>query len=174
LLLCKFPVRFFVCINTTRFGPNTFPAHNSVIFASEVQVDYIAKTLFQPIINGRAATVEVKKEAEEGFVESIDVELNGTVFSAGCSNWYMNKKGRNSASWPGYAATYWYRTFFPRWNDFVLENGSKSKLGRLLQSVYGVLMPKITIFLLLVTTGLIAKETTFGRQLQNYVMKALL
>ncbi|KAG9186591.1 hypothetical protein G6011_09699 [Alternaria panax] len=42
------------------FGPNTFPAHNSVIFASEVQVDYIAKTLVLPLLDGRASTIEGK------------------------------------------------------------------------------------------------------------------
>ncbi|KAH7371123.1 monooxygenase, partial [Pyrenochaeta sp. MPI-SDFR-AT-0127] len=92
------------------FGPNTFPAHNSVIYSSEVQVDYLAKTLFQPLLDGAAQIIEVKKGAEEEFVADVDQELSGTVFSAGCSNWYINTDGRNSASWPGYAATFWYKT----------------------------------------------------------------
>lgn len=31
------------------FGPNTFPAHNPALFACEVQVEYVAKSLFAPI-----------------------------------------------------------------------------------------------------------------------------
>jgi hypothetical protein len=159
--------------NRFRFGPNTFPAHNSVIFASEVQVDYIAKTLFQPLIDGRATTVEVKAGAEEKFVQHIDQELNGTVFSAGCSNWYVNQQGRNSASWPGYAATYWYKTIFPRWNDFVLQGATSNILRRVLHLVFGAFIPKVTIFILLATVGLMAKETTLGKQLQTYIAKHL-
>jgi cation diffusion facilitator CzcD-associated flavoprotein CzcO len=69
------------------FGPNTFPAHNSVIFTSEVQVEYIAKTLVTPIIEKLAGIVEVKDVAEEEFARGIDKSLRGSVFSAGCSNW---------------------------------------------------------------------------------------
>ena len=105
-----------------RFGPNTFPAHNSVIFSSEVQVDYIAKTLVLPLLNPSGLTVEVKKKAEDDFVADIDKELSGTVFSSGCSNWYINSKGRNSASWPGLASNFWRKTVFPQWNDFILNS----------------------------------------------------
>ncbi|PVH77662.1 monooxygenase [Cadophora sp. DSE1049] len=108
------------------FGPNTFPAHNSVLFASEVQVEYIAKTLFASIMNKRAAVFEVKREAEEEFTSGVDSLLSGTVFSAGCSNWYINSEGRNSASWPGHAFSYWRATWFPRFKDFKLAGGSRS------------------------------------------------
>jgi hypothetical protein len=104
-----------------------------------VQVDYLVKTLFLPLLNGKALSVEVKKGAEEEFVLGIDKELRGTVFSAGCSNWYINDEGRNSASWPGFASTFWYRTLFPRWNDFELEGGSSfwmlTKARRLISSI---------------------------------------
>ena len=62
--------------------------------------------------------------AEEKFVRDLDDELSLTVFSAGCSNWYINKAGRNSAAWPGLAATFWKATLFPRWKDFVTQGGS--------------------------------------------------
>lgn len=89
-----------------------------------MQVDYLAKTLFQPLLDGAAQSVQIKQEAEEDFVTSIDEKLNGTVFQAGCSNWYINAEGRNSASWPGYAAHFWYQTLFPRWRDFEFHGGS--------------------------------------------------
>lgn len=106
------------------FGPNSFPAHNSVIFATEVQAEFIVKSLFTPIMNNRASIIEVRQEAEDNFTAGVQALLNGTVFSANCSNWYINAKGKNSASWPGYASTFWRETFFPRFKDFKLEGGS--------------------------------------------------
>ncbi|KAL1877871.1 hypothetical protein Daus18300_002224 [Diaporthe australafricana] len=106
------------------FGPNTFPAFNSVIYAVEVQVDYLAKTLFKTVIDGYADVMEAKEEAETHFVDELDKTLAKTVFNSGCNNWYMNSSGRNSASWPGMASTFWRATFFPRWGDFALEGGN--------------------------------------------------
>jgi len=117
--------------------------------------------------------VEVKAAAEEGFIENIDIELSGTVFSAGCSNWYVNKEGRNSASWPGYAANYWYKTIFPRWNDFVLQGGSSNVFKRVYNSVFGTFLSKIAFVTVLATAGLMAKETDFGHQLHSYFARSL-
>jgi hypothetical protein len=96
------------------FGPNTFPAHNSVLFASEVQVGYLARTLLAPIIDHRISSLEVKPTAEYQWVNALQAELKGSVFEAGCSNWYINTHGRNSASWPGYASTYWKEALKPQ------------------------------------------------------------
>lgn len=68
--------------------------------------------------------MEVKEEAEEEFVRNLDKVLDETVFSAGCSNWYINKAGRNAAAWPGLAVTYWKQTFWPKWKDFEYSGGS--------------------------------------------------
>ncbi|KAF5636952.1 monooxygenase [Fusarium sp. NRRL 25303] len=106
------------------FGPNTFPAFNSVIYAIEVQVDYITSVLVKPIVDGYTHVVEVKQDAEEDFVENLDRVLSETVFSAGCSNWYINKAGRNSAAWPGEAVTFWKATYFPTWSHFLWTGGS--------------------------------------------------
>lgn len=105
------------------FGPNTFPAHNSALFACEVQVEFVGKSLFKPIIDHRASIIEVKETAEEQFVSEMQKSLDGTVFSAGCSNWYINAAGRNAASWPGYASAFWWATFFPQFADFELKGG---------------------------------------------------
>lgn len=75
-------------------------------------------------MDGYANVVEVKAEAEERFVHNLDKVLAETVFAAGCSNWYINSAGRNSAAWPGLAATFWKATAFPKWKDFVMDGGS--------------------------------------------------
>ncbi|KAF2731393.1 monooxygenase [Polyplosphaeria fusca] len=116
------------------FGPNTFPAHNSALFSCEVQIEYVARTLLAPIINRRAAVIEVKSTAENQWVNGIHEQLKGSVFQAGCSNWYINEFGRNAASWPGYASTYWKETLVPRSGVFVSRGGSRmwgfNALGR--------------------------------------------
>lgn len=109
---------------TDRFGPNTFPAHNSALFSCEVQIDYIARTLLAPIIDQRVSVVEIKGTAEDQWVNGIHQQLKGSVFEAGCSNWYINSFGRNSASWPGYASTFWKETLIPHKGVFVKSKGS--------------------------------------------------
>ncbi|KAL2788605.1 hypothetical protein BJX66DRAFT_326967 [Aspergillus keveii] len=107
------------------FGPNTFPAHNSVLFASEVQVGYIARTLVAPIIDKRISSLDVKGTVEDQWVNTLQADLRGTVFEAGCSNWYINKHGRNSASWPGYASTYWKEALKPQIGVFNTSPSSR-------------------------------------------------
>jgi hypothetical protein len=108
------------------FGPNTFPAHNSALFCCEVQVEYVTKTLFRTLMSNRAAVIEVKEDAEELHTNTVQQELKGSVFAAGCSNWYINPAGHNSASWPGYASDFWRKTFFPRFADYDLSEGDKN------------------------------------------------
>lgn len=106
------------------FGPNTFPANNSALFACETQVDFAIKSLFRPLLDHRATVIEVKQAAEDRETNSIHRNLTNTVFAGDCSNWYIGKHGRNAASWPGLARSYWARTYFPDWSAFNMSGGS--------------------------------------------------
>ncbi|KAL3483349.1 hypothetical protein BJX62DRAFT_231027 [Aspergillus germanicus] len=106
------------------FGPNTFPANNSALFACETQVVYAVKSLFIPILDRRTRTVEVKHSAEEKHTNNIHAQLQRTVFAGDCSNWYIGKYGRNAASWPAKAAKFWFATYFPDWSAFSWSGGS--------------------------------------------------
>lgn len=106
------------------FGPNTFPANNSALFACETQVDYAVKSLFEPLIDSRADIIEVKRTAEDSATQKIHQELTASVFAGDCSNWYIGKHGRNAASWPGLARSFWLATYFPNWNAFNMKGGS--------------------------------------------------
>ncbi|KAI0424193.1 monooxygenase [Xylaria sp. FL1042] len=106
------------------FGPNTFPANNSALFACETQVDYAIKSLFIPLMDKRAKVIEVRQSAEDRETNAIHTELTNTVFAGDCSNWYIGDYGRNSASWPGLARTFWFRTYFPDWSAFNMSGGS--------------------------------------------------
>jgi hypothetical protein len=119
-----------------------------VLFSTETQVAFVARTLLAPIIDQRAAIVEVKATAEDQWVNGIHSELSGSVFTAGCSNWYINDNGRNSASWPGYASTFWKETLIRRPNDFLIVKKSNlwffNMMGRWIRttgySTYGILV----------------------------------
>ncbi|KAL2847795.1 hypothetical protein BJY01DRAFT_262907 [Aspergillus pseudoustus] len=106
------------------FGPNTFPANNSALFACETQVVYAVKSLFIPILDRRTRIVEVKQPAEEKHTNNIHARLQNTVFAGDCSNWYIGKYGRNAASWPAKAANFWFETYFPDWSAFDWTGGS--------------------------------------------------
>lgn len=107
------------------FGPNTFPANNSALFACETQVDYAVKSLFQPLIDRRAHIIEVKQSAEDRETQAIHAGLGKTVFAGDCSNWYIGAHGRNAASWPGLARSFWWKTYFPDWSAFNMVGGSR-------------------------------------------------
>jgi hypothetical protein len=90
-----------------------------------VQVGYIARTLVAPIIDKRISSLDVKGTVEDQWVNTLQADLRGTVFEAGCSNWYINKHGRNSASWPGYASTYWKEALKPQIGVFNTSPSSR-------------------------------------------------
>lgn len=113
-------------LHTYSFGPNSFPANNSALFACETQVCFAVKALFKPILDHRTRVVEVKHSAEERHTISLQEKLKGTVFAGDCSNWYINQYGRNPASWPAKAALFWLETYFPNWNAFIWTGGSSS------------------------------------------------
>lgn len=106
------------------FGPNTFPANNSALFACETQVDYACKSLFTALLDGKARVMDVKQSAEDRETNAIHKNLADTVFAGDCSNWYIGEYGRNAASWPGLARSFWLKTYFPDWSAFNLVGGS--------------------------------------------------
>lgn len=152
-------VSAFIPNATPSFGPNTFPAHNSALFACEVQIEYIARELIAPLIDGRSSIIEVKATAEDQWVNEIQGQLQGSVFAAGCSNWYINDFGRNAASWPGYASTFWKETLIPRWGILVKSGGSRLWLfNRLKRGVRSVNSFAFLAIVLLSFTGIARKN----------------
>ena len=106
------------------FGPNTFPANNSALFACETQASYAIKSLIEPIVNKRATIIEVRQAAEDRNTNAIHHQLANTVFAGDCSNWYIGSFGRNAASWPGLARSFWWATYTPIWSDFNITGTS--------------------------------------------------
>lgn len=84
-------------------GPNSGLAHTSVILMIESQVEHILGAIEHlSAAKGRhVAGLEPKPAAQADFVTDIDKHMAGTVWtSGGCSSWYLDSSGRNSALWP--------------------------------------------------------------------------
>ncbi|TFK97994.1 hypothetical protein BDV98DRAFT_573741 [Pterulicium gracile] len=80
-------------------GPNTVTGHNSVIYSTEVQVDYIMK-LLRPLLQGKVAAFDVKDEATEAYNNRLQYWLSNSIYS-GCVSWYrIQKPGQRSPPTP--------------------------------------------------------------------------
>ncbi|AVW89745.1 flavin-containing monooxygenase [Celeribacter baekdonensis] len=88
-------------------GPNTGLGHNSVVYIIEAQVDYILGAL-DHIEAQNVSVIEVKPEAEEAYMDKIDVMSQGTVWLAGgCKSWYVDERsGRLTLIWPDFAHSF--------------------------------------------------------------------
>jgi hypothetical protein len=55
----------------------------------------------------RLTALEPTEEAQAGFIEEIDRQTDGSVWTAGgCVSWYLDATGRNSTLWPGSVRAY--------------------------------------------------------------------
>jgi cation diffusion facilitator CzcD-associated flavoprotein CzcO len=86
-------------------GPNTGLGSTSVVLMIEAQVEYVLRALAFLRAAG-VATVEPRAGAQEAFLAEMDARMRPTVWSSGCSSWYLDRTGRNSAIWPGFTWTY--------------------------------------------------------------------
>ena len=90
-------------------GPNTALGHSSVITMIEAQIEHIVGAMSH-MRSFTMASVEPRIEAQEAFVAQVDKKMKGTVWtSGGCTSWYLDAKGRNSALWPGFTFTFMRR-----------------------------------------------------------------
>jgi cation diffusion facilitator CzcD-associated flavoprotein CzcO len=95
-----FPNLFFL------LGPNTGLGHNSVLLMIEAQLGYL-RTLLAHRARAGAAVVEATEQAQADSVAAVDHGTEGSVWTAGgCTSWYLDRTGRNSALWPGSVRAY--------------------------------------------------------------------
>lgn len=99
------------------YGPNTNLGHNSIIFMVECQVNYLVECLRQMRAAGVQA-VEVRGDVVERFDRRQQARLRGSVWNAGCTNWYKTSDGAITNNWHGSTVEYWRRTRRPDLGDF--------------------------------------------------------
>jgi cation diffusion facilitator CzcD-associated flavoprotein CzcO len=92
-------------------GPHTGLGHNSVVLMIEAQVNYVMRCL--KLMRKRGQRVmEVREEAERGFMAEMRRRLPATVWeSGGCRSWYQDERtGETPVIWPGSVFAYQRRT----------------------------------------------------------------
>jgi cation diffusion facilitator CzcD-associated flavoprotein CzcO len=83
-------------------GPNTGLGHTSIVFMIESQVDYVLDALRAMRRRG-AHTLEVREEAQAAYNAELDRMTGDTVWvTGGCTSYYIDRNGHNSALWPTY------------------------------------------------------------------------
>jgi cation diffusion facilitator CzcD-associated flavoprotein CzcO len=83
-------------------GPNTGLGHTSIVFMIESQIAYVLDALRAMRRRG-AETLEVREEAQAAYNAELDRMTKGTVWvTGGCTSYYIDRNGHNSALWPTY------------------------------------------------------------------------
>ncbi len=90
-------------------GPNTGLGHSSMIFMIESQLAYILDCL-RLMDKRHVQAVEVRGEAQTSFNEEMQRRMSHTVWTSGCSSWYLDATRHNSTLWPGFTWEYRRRT----------------------------------------------------------------
>jgi cation diffusion facilitator CzcD-associated flavoprotein CzcO len=87
------------------YGPNTNLAHNSIVFMLESQFRYVLEG-FKVLQNYPDAVMDVRPDQQEHFAASVQNHLKDSVWSSGCTSWYLDANGKNTVNWPGFTFTY--------------------------------------------------------------------
>jgi cation diffusion facilitator CzcD-associated flavoprotein CzcO len=81
-------------------GPNTGLGHTSIVFMIESQIAYVLDAL-RTMRRRRAEVVEVREDAQAAYNAELDRMTKGTVWvTGGCTSYYIDRNGHNSALWP--------------------------------------------------------------------------
>jgi hypothetical protein len=87
-------------------GPSTGLGHNSVLLMIEAQIAYLRQVL-RYRREHRLATLEPTAEAQAAYVDRLDRDTEGSVWTAArCLSWYVDATGRNSTLWPNSVRSY--------------------------------------------------------------------
>jgi cation diffusion facilitator CzcD-associated flavoprotein CzcO len=113
-----YPNLFMLC------GPNTGLGHNSMVYMIESQIAHVLEAM-RAMKRSGADTVEVRAEANELFNQRIEQQHEGTVWTTGCSSWYLDDTGRNSTIWPDW--TWRFRQKTARFDPAVYELASRTR-----------------------------------------------
>ena len=86
-------------------GPNSGPGHNSLLVYVEGQLDYAVRGI-KTILEQNLRYLDVRKDVQLRYNESIQNRLTKTTWMSGCSSWYLTADGFNASMYPGFATQY--------------------------------------------------------------------
>ncbi|KAK5657805.1 hypothetical protein OQA88_2878 [Cercophora sp. LCS_1] len=89
----SYPNFFFSAVS-----PNSGTGHTSLISAIENQVNFALRVI-RPVLEGRASSAELKREAEETYTQQLQQDLKKRVWeTGGCPTWYVETSEMTSDS----------------------------------------------------------------------------
>jgi cation diffusion facilitator CzcD-associated flavoprotein CzcO len=91
------------------YGPNTNGGSGSVISTIEAGSNHLIAAL-REMDRAGADRIEVTRETADRFDRDMREALAGTVWHAGCTNWYVDANGNDPNQWPWLWTTYRRRT----------------------------------------------------------------
>ncbi|KAG8740833.1 hypothetical protein FRC11_015108 [Ceratobasidium sp. 423] len=124
----------------TILGPNTGTGHASVIFAEELQMNYISG-LLKPVLQGKVKSFVPRTELTRSWNKWVQSCLNKHVWS-GCASWYR-ADGPNAkifALWPGGNIHMWWSFRKPNWTHFEMVGEDSWLLKRRVLEAIGTLL----------------------------------
>jgi hypothetical protein len=90
-------------------GPNTGLGHSSIVYMIESQIAHVLDAL--RVMRERGATIaEVRPDVQAAYNRELDAKMTGTVWTTGCSSWYLDDTGRNPTLWPDWTWRFRRRT----------------------------------------------------------------
>lgn len=93
----------------TIVGPNTGLGHNSMVEIMEAQYRYVLGAL-EAMAAREVRAFDVRPESQARYNRWLRERLAATVWSSGCTSWYLDASGRNTTLWPGLASEFARRT----------------------------------------------------------------
>lgn len=86
-------------------GPNSGPAHHSVLVYVEAQIDYAVQAI-TTILAADLHYLDVHRNVEDGYNADIQRRLGRTTWMTGCHSWFLTADGTNPSMYPGFATGY--------------------------------------------------------------------
>ena len=90
------------------YGPNTNGV-NSILFMHEAQVHYVMGAL-RRMTRRNIAALDVRRSVMDRYNGRIQDAMEGTVWTAGCSNYFRTPGGKVVTQLPYSGGRYWLRT----------------------------------------------------------------
>jgi cation diffusion facilitator CzcD-associated flavoprotein CzcO len=107
-------------------GPNTGLGHNSMILMIEAQIRYVMSALAHMRRTG-ASGLAVRGHVQDAFNERLQRRMKRTVWSSGCTSWYLDSSGKNTTLWPGFTFTYRFLTRRLRPEDYEASTATPQR-----------------------------------------------
>jgi cation diffusion facilitator CzcD-associated flavoprotein CzcO len=102
-------------------GPNAGPPSASAVHVMESQMRYILKYIDEIERQRPGTALDVRPERQRAYNDDLQQRLRGTAWYAGCKSWYLDRRGKNTTTYPGLTSGYRRRTARFERDDYAVR-----------------------------------------------------